>query len=48
MTDTKPFDPQELKPAAIGFVVGLFILAGFVLLCLAIGLWPALQFGVPY
>ena len=39
MSDSKPLiDPKELVPAAIGVVLGVCILAGFVLLASSLGL----------
>jgi hypothetical protein len=45
-----PFDldPKELVPFAVGLGGGLLLMAAFVLLGLAIGLTPSVQFGIPY
>lgn len=49
MGDSTPLiDPKELLPAAVGFLVGLAIMAVFVLIGLALGLSPSLQFGLPH
>jgi hypothetical protein len=45
---SKPIDPKELVPLALGLALGLGILTLFVLLGLSIGLTPSLQFGIPY
>jgi hypothetical protein len=46
--DKPLIDPKELVPAALGFAIGLGILTFFIVLGLAIGLTPSLQFGIPH
>ena len=45
---TRPLlDPKELKPMFAGLLLGLGILAFFVVLGLAIGMSPSIDFGCP-
>ena len=46
----RPFDldPKELRPFVLGLGAGLLIMAAFVLVGLAIGLTPSIQFGIPF
>ncbi len=43
-----PIDPKELMPVGVGFVLGLGIVAFFIVLGLTIGLSPSLDFGIPH
>ena len=47
MDANQPFDPREFLPFAIGFGLGLLILAFFVVLGVGIDLASAFRFGIP-
>ena len=48
MAQTSLPDLDELKPVFIGLVLGVCLLVFFVVLCLVVGLTPAIEFGIPH